>query len=1609
VSREVAFACDVAERLHARVDGVVPGLETALNREGAPMLAGALVLARLCAKGYQPADLRALVQSLVVDNAERSPLIAHAAAVLARSCAELPGGAAVVDFVRAQTEAHLDADRGQTERNLGKLCALLARALSSGDDGAPPRGLLRAETVGFMLPRLQGLELRALAQAARVLASDEACALSGMDATAYARCFARPLAKLLRADDARACEAGLALLVRLSLRARLAAPEPEWADVLRAAALAHSNARVRRRALEACESLLRELGWAEAKTVLALGVADDCAVEAWHRRLPCGSLAARLSAVLAELNPGTEPEQKPLRARFERAWPAAAARLVLMAAREVGSYADDCIFRDALDPAAAVFTQLVPRASRAPASSQVLFASSSATQRHQRPQRSASSQLLFTASQALGGNMVLATQAADARYAATQEAFGAPPLPAGMGGPGAATLPSSQRAPSGRVFRAFRQGDFPDVQVPVKDVVEPWIELCGLDSEAARATLVAVVRAVVADARLASLAVRQALAAGVAAQLDAAVGGDAAFVSLLCALAAELGGAPVSDEAVVRACTASGTYAAGALLLEQRASPAHALYGALKETDLLMGSVADAATRRALEAEMLGDFVEARKLLQGAADSPLARLVRLRCDFASQEWRSVLAAPDAPPLLKLSALLRSEPTQERACELTAQVGGPCADAAMLQIMGLADARGRKDWTLAETRALQAADALVERWAQLSPMAVSARVEQLAPLAQLASIVDAVEAQRAGTAAGLLARWSWSAPDAATDALETWEAVEWARVVCLDALDVAVDAGAVRAYTFGFLLKAAGACQRQGAFEVAKRYLGRALKLAAKAGPDDTVARVHRAVFDLQLAEAQSRAVLDKIRGLVDDEPKHVAKYGQSAWLHQFFAACRALLDASERAANPAGYRGEHAAAAVAGLERALQLAVGDAPTLAAAHLELGALCADDAGRPAEAVANVLAAMALGSRDACAFFPRVLNLVGKSPAAIAAFETGVRRVPSRALAEWATQLLAMMDLGVHWRETLYRLASEHRWAAAFPFRVARQALQLRGGALSAETAATVGEMARLLGGEATVDPFCRSLAMLGDPLMRVADGLTLVLRNRTQGVWDVVRRELLADVFGLGLDGAVTFEFKHRAGKANQAFAKSRLGEFAPLLLRAHPVPSADEVGKLRKAIGSEVEEAKRRKKQGSVEEDVEKRALWLSAFDGGEDGDLQLPAGHDEGEAVAGFEPRVLALSSLRAPKRLGVRGRLGDVRRYLVKNGEDLRLDQRIETLFARFNALWAADGACAKRALSVRTYQVIPVSLQTGLIEWVPDTRTVLDVLGEAMQADPALKDADFPARQDSALLRAWSDLGAGPKYTGLYADDNAEAVASAFAAVCKSVPDDLLKRHAAHVSSSPESFLQMRTAMARSFAALSVASYVLGIGDRHLENFLLAKGGELVAIDFGYSFGIGTTMLPVPELLPMRFSRNLRGFLEPVPGQRGQVRYGMVAGMHALRENRKRLLDLCQIFATEPLVDWASAMKDKAAATLDTMAQIVVADLKLQGARPSGVLCKELRSRQDKGDAYVREVLRAAGCEAESLRVVPVGEQVEELLQLATDAGLESRAYVGQRAWL
>lgn len=111
----------------------------------------------------------------------------------------------------------------------------------------------------------------------------------------------------------------------------------------------------------------------------------------------------------------------------------------------------------------------------------------------------------------------------------------------------------------------------------------------------------------------------------------------------------------------------------------------------------------------------------------------------------------------------------------------------------------------------------------------------------------------------------------------------------------------------------------------------------------------------------------------------------------------------------------------------------------------------------------------------------------------------------------------------------------------------------------------------------------------------------------------------------------------------------------------------------------------------------------------------------------------------------------------------------------------------------------------------------------------------------------------------------------------------------------------------------------ATFSLASYLIGVGDRHLENFLVdTSDGQVLGIDFGIAFGSGVH-LATPELMPFRLTRQIEGVIAPHPKE-GVYKQTMVHAMSALRKRKRLILDTCDIFVKEPLLDWIKEAKSR-----------------------------------------------------------------------------------------
>ena len=125
----------------------------------------------------------------------------------------------------------------------------------------------------------------------------------------------------------------------------------------------------------------------------------------------------------------------------------------------------------------------------------------------------------------------------------------------------------------------------------------------------------------------------------------------------------------------------------------------------------------------------------------------------------------------------------------------------------------------------------------------------------------------------------------------------------------------------------------------------------------------------------------------------------------------------------------------------------------------------------------------------------------------------------------------------------------------------------------------------------------------------------------------------------------------------------------------------------------------------------------------------------------------------------------------------------------------------------------------------------------------------------------------------------------------------------------------SGSADSYhwLERRTNYSTSLSMTSMIGYILGLGDRHVENIIInTDTGKLVHIDFGDCFEVAMKREKFPEKVQFRFTRILQNALE-VSRIEGTFRKCSEDVISLLRNYKAEILGLLNAFIYDPLDQW------------------------------------------------------------------------------------------------
>lgn len=189
------------------------------------------------------------------------------------------------------------------------------------------------------------------------------------------------------------------------------------------------------------------------------------------------------------------------------------------------------------------------------------------------------------------------------------------------------------------------------------------------------------------------------------------------------------------------------------------------------------------------------------------------------------------------------------------------------------------------------------------------------------------------------------------------------------------------------------------------------------------------------------------------------------------------------------------------------------------------------------------------------------------------------------------------------------------------------------------------------------------------------------------------------------------------------------------------------------------------------------------------------------------------------------------------------------MRQDAVMQQVFGILNVLLRNDKEAGKQKLAVRTYKVVPLSRQSGILEWCSDTIPIGSWL---IPAHSRYRPKDMSAVD---ARKAFAEL----------AKSSLRTKQEKFLKICQQL-SPVFQHFFLERFLTSGMWFERRLAYIKSVAVSSIIGYILGIGDRHVQNVLVdEKTAEVIHIDFGIAFELGKN-LPTPETIPFRLTRDI-----------------------------------------------------------------------------------------------------------------------------------------------
>ncbi|KAM5180001.1 serine-protein kinase ATM [Mantella aurantiaca] len=370
---------------------------------------------------------------------------------------------------------------------------------------------------------------------------------------------------------------------------------------------------------------------------------------------------------------------------------------------------------------------------------------------------------------------------------------------------------------------------------------------------------------------------------------------------------------------------------------------------------------------------------------------------------------------------------------------------------------------------------------------------------------------------------------------------------------------------------------------------------------------------------------------------------------------------------------------------------------------------------------------------------------------------------------------------------------------------------------------------------------------------------------------------------------------------------------------------------------------------------------------------------------------IQSFKSEFRLAGGLNLPKIIDCVGSDGRERRQLVKGRDDLRQDAVMQQVFQMCNALLQKNSETRKRKLTIRRYKVVPLSQRSGVLEWCSGTVPIGEYLVNSDDgAHKRYRPTDYSSLQ---CQKKMMDVQRG----------QFEEKYQVFLDICDHF-HPVFRYFCMEKFLDPAVWFEKRLAYTRSVATSSIVGYIVGLGDRHVQNILIdEETAELVHIDLGVAFEQGK-ILPTPETVPFRLTRDIVDGMG-ITGVEGVFRRCCEKTMEVMRSSQDALLTIVEVLLYDPLFDW-------------TMNPLKALYLQQDEAELNATLAEDAEcNRNTCGDSQnfnkvaervllrLQEKLKGV----EEGTVLNVEGQVNLLIQQAMDPKNLSRLFPGWKAWV